>query len=217
VDVPSVCKGVFEGFISQAPIQNSKGLGTDFPQRLPGRSGDASRSDEIRRRRTPVAQATNGQARLSISWTRNERWSEWAALSQGCYLLRTNLTNTDAPTLWKRYTQLSDAEWAFRINKDELEIRPVWHRKQDRVKAHILVCFLAYCLWKNPGSVDARSGLGDAPRTLIEEFAKNLSRLGMAALRLAMPPNPIRIVSKPAPTQYELQIWHQGKTPKGLP
>jgi transposase len=121
---------------------------------------------------TPVAQATNGKARLSITWTRNERWSEWAALSQGCYLLRTNLTNTDAPTLWKRYTQLTDAEWAFRINKDELEIRPVWHRKKDRVKAHILVCFLAYSLWKTLAQWMRRSGLGDAPRTLIEEFAK---------------------------------------------
>jgi transposase len=34
------------------------------------------------------------------------------------------------------------AEWAFRITKDELEIRPIWHHKEDRVKAHILVCFL---------------------------------------------------------------------------
>ncbi|MGH8694024.1 MAG: IS1634 family transposase [Burkholderiales bacterium] len=113
-----------------------------------------------------------GKARVSITWERNARWTEWMTLSQGCYLLRTNLTNADAPTLWKRYTQLTDAEWAFRIDKHELEIRPIWHRKEDRVKAHILVCFLAFCLWKTLAQWMRRAGLGDAPRTLIEEFAK---------------------------------------------
>ena len=62
-----------------------------------------------------------GKARLSITWTRNGRWSDWAALSEGCYLLRTNLTDTDPAVLWKRYIQLTEAEWAFRITKDELE------------------------------------------------------------------------------------------------
>ena len=87
---------------------------------------------------------------------------DWAALSEGCYLLRTNLNETDPATLWKRYIQLTDAEWAFRITKDELEIRPIWHQKEDRVLAHILVCFLAYVLWKTLGQWMRRSGLGDA-------------------------------------------------------
>jgi hypothetical protein len=89
-----------------------------------------------------------GKARLEVSWKRNAAWSQWAALSEGCYLLRTNLNETDPATLWKRYIQLTEAEWAFRITKDELEIRPIWHQTTDRVLAHILVCFLAYVLWK---------------------------------------------------------------------
>jgi transposase len=113
-----------------------------------------------------------GKARLSITWTRNQRWSDWTALSEGCYLLRTNLTDLDPATLWKRYIQLTEAEWAFRISKDELEIRPIWHQKEDRVKAHILVCFLAYVLWKALAQWMRGAGLGDAPRTLLEEFAK---------------------------------------------
>jgi len=76
--------------------------------------------------------------RLSISWTRNTKWSDWTAISEGCYLLRTNLTETDPAKLWKRYIQLTEAEWAFRITKDELEIRPIWHQKEERVLAHIL-------------------------------------------------------------------------------
>ena len=129
------------------------------PIRRPTRQGGACRSP-------------TGQARLSITWTRNPRWSEWTALSEGCYLLRTNLTDTDPATLWKRYIQLTEAEWAFRIHKDELSIRPIWHQKKDRVLAHILVCFLAYVLWKALAQWMKASGLGDAPRTLVEEFHK---------------------------------------------
>jgi len=113
-----------------------------------------------------------GKARLSVEWTRPKRWGEWAALSEGCYLLRTNLTETDPATLWKRYIQLTEAEWAFRIAKDELAIRPVWHQTANRVKAHILVCFLAYALWKTLSAWMRGSGLGDAPRTVLEEFAR---------------------------------------------
>ena len=113
-----------------------------------------------------------GKARLSITWRRNPRWGEWNALSEGCYLLRTNLNGLDPGTLWKRYIQLTEAEWAFRITKDELAIRPIWHQKQDRVKAHILVCFVAYVLWKTLAQWMRGAGLGDAPRTLVEEFAK---------------------------------------------
>jgi len=113
-----------------------------------------------------------GKARLKVTWKRDTRWSDWAALSEGCYLLRTNLTATDPATLWKRYIQLTEAEWAFRISKDELEIRPIWHHTEQRVLAHILVCFLAYVLWKTLAGWMHRAGLGDAPRTLLEELAK---------------------------------------------
>jgi transposase len=110
--------------------------------------------------------------RLAITWIRNDTWNDWATASEGCYLLRSNLTDVDAQTLWKRYIQLTDAEWAFRIHKDELAIRPIWHHKSERVQAHILVCFLAYVLWKTLAQWMQRSGLGDAPRTLLDEFAK---------------------------------------------
>ncbi len=113
-----------------------------------------------------------GKARLSITWKRRQSWSDWAALSEGCYLLRTNLTETDPATLWKQYIQLTEAEWAFRIEKGELGIRPIWHQKENRVLGHILVCFLGYVMWKALAQWMRRAGLGDAPRTLLEEFAK---------------------------------------------
>jgi transposase len=115
---------------------------------------------------------STGKARLKVDVKRNTRWSDWAEISEGCYLLRTNLTDVDPRTLWKRYIQLTDAEWAFRITKDELVIRPIWHQRADRVQAHILVCFLAYVLWKSLAQWMRLAGLGDAPRTLLQEFAK---------------------------------------------
>ena len=45
------------------------------------------------------------------------------------------------------YIQLTQAEAAFRIQKDQLKVRPVWHQRTDRVEAHILVCFLAFVLF----------------------------------------------------------------------
>ena len=113
-----------------------------------------------------------GKQQIEVTWQRNAKFGDWSQLADGCYLLRSNLTGVDAATLWKRYIQLTEAEWAFRITKDELAIRPIWHHKEDRVKAHILVCFLAYALWKTLAGWMGQAGLGDAPRTLLEEMAK---------------------------------------------
>lgn len=137
--------------------------------RLKERYWRASGAFDVKIREIPEP---TGKAKLTVTWKRNPRWSDWTAISEGCYLLRTNVTETDPCTLWKHYIQLTEAEWAFRITKDELEIRPIWHQKEPRVLAHILVCFLAYVLWKSLAQWMRASGLGDAPRTLVEEFAR---------------------------------------------
>ncbi len=69
-------------------------------------------------------------------------------MSEGCYILRSNVNDWSAEDLWKAYIQLTEAESAFRIHKGDLSLRPIWHQKRERVQAHILVCFLAYVLWK---------------------------------------------------------------------
>ena len=117
-------------------------------------------------------EAPRGKQHLEITFGRNAKYGDWSQLADGCYLLRSNLTDVDAPTLWKRYIQLTEAEWAFRITKDELAIRPIWHQKEERVQAHILVCFLAYAMWKTLAGWMRGAGIGDAPRTLLYEFAK---------------------------------------------
>ena len=63
-------------------------------------------------------------------------------------------------------------EAAFRIEKSDLKIRPIWHQKEDRVLAHILVCFLAYVLWKSLGLMVKSNGLGDESRRVLAELSK---------------------------------------------
>lgn len=97
-------------------------------------------------------------------------WNDWARESEGCYVLRTNVNNWSAEELWHTYIQLTQAEAAFRIQKSDLSIRPIWHQKSERVQAHILVCFLAYALWKTLEQWQKRAGLGNSPRTILEEL-----------------------------------------------
>jgi transposase len=113
----------------------------------------------------------DGGERLAVSWTRRERWRQWAALSEGCYMLRTNLTDWPAEKLWRTYIQLTEAEAAFRVHKSDLALRPIWHHRQDRVQAHILFSFLAYAMWKTLQQWAARSGLGHSPRPIVEELS----------------------------------------------
>jgi transposase len=119
---------------------------------------------------TDVVQAKDGRAQLV--WRKVEAWRQWAELSEGCYLLRTNVTDWSAEDLWQAYIQLTDAEEAFRIHKSDMRIRPIWHQKEERVDAHILVCFLAYTVWKTLGQMCKRAGLGDESRRVLAELSR---------------------------------------------
>ena len=99
-------------------------------------------------------------------------FDQWAAVSEGSYLLRSNIADWNEQQLWKGYIQLTRAEAAFRIQKNELSVRPIWHQREDRVQAHILVCFLAFVLWKTLEMWQQRAGLGNSPRTILEELAR---------------------------------------------
>ena len=61
---------------------------------------------------------------------------------------------------------------AFRIHKGDLRLRPIWNQKGERVKARILVCFLAYVLWKTIAQMCKGAGLGDEPRRVFDEISE---------------------------------------------
>jgi transposase len=111
-------------------------------------------------------------AGVKLKWNARPEWDDWAKLTEGTYILRSNIPDWTDEQLWKTYIQLTEAEAAFRIHKSDLCIRPIWHHKQDRIKAHILICFLAYVLWKTLQQWQSRAGLGHSPRTILTEFSR---------------------------------------------
>lgn len=111
-------------------------------------------------------------AGVTLQWSKRSEWEEWARLTEGTYILRTNIPHWTEQELWQTYIQLSEAEAAFRIHKSDLCIRPIGHYKQDRIKAHVLICFLAYVLWKTLQKWQSGAGLGDSPRTILTEFSR---------------------------------------------
>ena len=115
---------------------------------------------------------TDAAGKVSLKWEKVEGWRSWASLSEGCYLLRSNVADWTAPELWRAYMQLTEAESAFRIHKSDLSLRPIWHQKKERVQAHVLVCFLAYVLWKTLAQMCKSAGLGDEPRKVLDELAE---------------------------------------------
>jgi len=133
--------------------------------RLLGQNTRAARLFEV-----TVTASDEGGAQLT--WRKIGDRREWATLSAGCYLLRSNVTDWSDEELWRAYMQLTEAEAAFRIHKSDLSLRPIWHQKEERVRAHILVCFLAYVLWKTLAGLVRRAGLGDEPRRVLSELSE---------------------------------------------
>jgi transposase len=133
--------------------------------RLLGRNTRAAALFDVK-----VEADASGFARLR--WSKVEAWREWARLSEGCYVLRSNVTDWSPEDLWRAYIQLTEAEAAFHVHKSDLAIRPVWHQKERRVQAHILVCFLTYVLWKTLAASCRQAGLGDEPRRVFEALSE---------------------------------------------
>jgi len=108
--------------------------------------------------------------KLCITVRKNELRYQWALDNGGSYILRTNWMESDPKTLWDTYIKLTEVEDSFRTEKHDLGMRPIFHHKKDRTQAHILVCFLALALWRTLQQWLKTSGLGTAPRKLIEEL-----------------------------------------------
>lgn len=112
--------------------------------RLGAAKTDAGRAFGFVQIQIPVA----GQAvtRESFRFSVDKPKLRDAELRDGHYLLRSNLADADPTVLWARYVQLTQIESVFRSLKSELGIRPIFHRLEHRVDAHILIAFLAYSL-----------------------------------------------------------------------
>jgi transposase len=127
---------------------------------------------------------------------KNDSPDVWARLCEGHYLLRSNIQDWQPEELWTAYIHLTDAEAAFRIHKSDLSIRPIWHQRDDRIQAHILVCFLAFVLWKTFGQMCKKAGLGDEPRRVFEQLA-TIAMVDVVLTTTANQKLKIRTVARP--------------------
>jgi hypothetical protein len=90
---------------------------------------------------------------------------------EGRYLLRTNMTADDPALIWRCYMQLCQVEEAFRTLKGDLGLRPIFHKKPERIEAHLFVAFLAYCMMTTLRQQLRGHAAGLMPRVVLEKLA----------------------------------------------
>lgn len=89
---------------------------------------------------------------------------------EGRYLLRSNLPGHDPAMLWTLYIQLTEIEQAFKELKQDLSLRPIYHRTDPRIEAHIFVSFLSYCLLVTLKQQLKAHAPGLTPRSVLEQL-----------------------------------------------
>jgi len=108
----------------------------------------------------------------ALEYREDESKCGWAAQAHGAYLLRTNCLDKNPESLWRWYIQLTQAEDAFRCCKSDLGMRPVFHHIEERVQAHIMVCFLSLVMWRCFEMQMKACGLGDCARQALIEIER---------------------------------------------
>ncbi|MDQ3621520.1 MAG: IS1634 family transposase [Verrucomicrobiota bacterium] len=107
----------------------------------------------------------------SFSFVLNRQKLRSARRREGRYLLRTNLCGRDPAELWQFYIRLTEIEAAFKNLKDDLQLRPIHHRLEGRIEAHIFVAFVAYCLHVTLRARTRPLAGGITARAVREKFA----------------------------------------------
>jgi len=83
-----------------------------------------------------------------LQWSRRADWIQAERVRDGLYLLATNTTAQEVPAtgVLAHYKNLQEVEDAFCHLKSYLRVRPMFHRRPDRVRNHVRICFIAYWL-----------------------------------------------------------------------
>lgn len=148
------------------------------------------------------------ESELSFQFSLRKKKLRQVRHREGRYLLRSNLTEEQPATLWHLYIQLTQVEEAFKNLKGDLALRPLFHKKEARIEAHIFVSFLAYCL-----QVTLRRWLRDlapglSPRSVLDKFRS----VQMIDVHLPTTDNREVILSRYTQPEKDLQLLlHQLK------
>ncbi|MDO8943946.1 MAG: IS1634 family transposase [Desulfobacterales bacterium] len=144
-----------------------------------------------------------------LQWTRKEELIAQEARQDGWYLLHTNepVQKCSGEQVLGHYKGLLDVEEAFCELKSYLEVRPVHHRRPDRVVNHVRLCFLAYWLSARLGGEwRARGETEEVPRLL-----RHLQTIRLGRLRIG--PDLHRTVITEIPRNLNGQLQKLGLTP----
>lgn len=173
-------KGMHDRFIKRIEIgleklntSCEKEAGKDITKKIERRVGRLLQQNSRGARFFEISTSYDKKKKITVlSVKKNDDDKQWLRLTEGHYLLRTNIIDWKPAELWEAYINLTDVEEAFKTHKSDLEIRPMWHQKDERIKGHIFVCFLAFVMWKTFGLMCKRAGLGDEPRRVFNEIKK---------------------------------------------
>ena len=107
----------------------------------------------------------DSETKVSVDYIAYYSDSKWDGL-------KGYITNTDLPPndIIQNYSNLWQVEKAFRMSKSDLRFRPIFHRKESRIKAHILICFTAYAIYKELDRVVNINQLGFSVETAIKNL-----------------------------------------------
>ena len=117
----------YELHVEQAPAAPTGQAGPTGP---PARKAQRPKSSQPR-----LAEA--------VRWERNDQHARKDARA-GTYVLRTSHSDWDLERVARTYWQLTEIEATFRSLKSEIGLRPIWHAKQERIRAHLFIAVLAY-------------------------------------------------------------------------
>ena len=119
--------------------------------------------------KTPKTEPPVPEQKFSFSLRKDKL--RLARRREGRYLLRSNMPERPPQQLWEFYLQLVQVEQAFKHLKGDLVLRPIYHKKEERIEAHIFVAFLAYCLHVTLGRRLRDLAPGLTPRSVLEKLA----------------------------------------------
>jgi len=137
------------------------------------KSGKIKIKDLINNNGTKKYIEVKGENQVEVNFAKIQEDSRWDGISG----VITNIEEKNATKILERYRSLWNIEAAFRLNKHDLSIRPIYHWKPSRIRAHLMICFLAYSLTTFVLYRLREKGLKISFRDLREEMNKTESSI----------------------------------------
>lgn len=113
--------------------------------KLKKRIGDKGDTKKLITNQGTLKYTTTENAETSIDNEKISNDAQW----DGLHGVITNLTEQDSRMILGRYARLWVIEESFRLNKHNLEMRPIYHFKKERIESHIALCYMTYALLRH--------------------------------------------------------------------